>query len=330
MSDPSTQRIILPGNRFAKQKQLFEGLVGSDELQKLCNQPKKGHPLKNYINICNLMICQNEIIHIQNNLNEIPLILTVSLDSYIISKCSSGEGQNLSLGNFGNYGNDGVVRRIKKRILDSDDFPSLMLEFFCAARFTGYSGIVITALSENEQKGEKTPDFLLTIEGLDKGIAFDCKRIRHDSQDRAIGDRITDANRQIRSYTNRQGEAYGVALIDVSEKLRQHLNNFNAFHEKLNELKKIASNKIRNQNTSLSGVLLVWDKFLHAATSGQVIQAYSACNISTEGGLPEKLLLFTRSGEFIPHNSPNHQIPPDFVHKLFNDWGMTTAINFYN
>ncbi|MDS3859206.1 hypothetical protein RIF25_00155 [Thermosynechococcaceae cyanobacterium BACA0444] len=330
MSDPSTQRIILPENRFAKQKQLIEGLVGSDKLQELYNRPRIEHPLKNYIDICNLMIDQNELIHLQNNLDKIPLILTVSLDSYIVSKCSSGEGQNLSLGNFENYGNDGVVKRIKNRILNPNDFPSLMAEFFCAARFTSYPGRVITALSESEQRGEKTPDFLLTIEGLDKGIAFDCKRIRSRSQDRAIGDRITDANRQIRSYSNRQGEVYGVALIDVSEKLRQHINNFNAFHGKLNELKEIARNQIRNQNTSLSGVLLVWDHFNCADTLEEIIELYSALNISTEGSLPEKLLLFIRSGEFIPHDAPNHQIPSDFVHKLFNNWGMTTCVDFYN
>jgi hypothetical protein len=330
MCDPSTERVTFPNERFDLQKQLIESLISDEALQALENRSGVKHPIKDYIKICELMINQKGLIDLEKNLEQIPMILTVTLDSYVVSKCSSRIGQSLSLGGFENYGEGKIVERIKSRILDPNDFLSLMTEFFCAARFSGYSGRSIIALPESENPGEKTPDFLLMMEELDKDIAFDCKRIRSESRDRAIGDRISDANRQIRSYSERNGEIYGVAVVDVSEKLRQHIDDYDAFYENLRRFKDIASNKIKDQNTSLSGVLIVWDHFHYAGSLDQVRSLYDGLKIPTDNLLPEKLLLFIRSGEFLPHANPKHQISQDFIHRLFDGWGISTGVDIYN
>lgn len=285
--------VVMPSLNFEFYMKILEDLFGqqwfSDRERK-----KSSHPA--YINwkLCLKLIKQAGLLKYPADLQILPDIAKVILDSQIILQCSGGDISNLILGSFANYGSQSVRRRLKQVILqpDGNGFKSVMTELFYAAWHIS-EGHKVTAYEE-----EGYPDFQVIEEDLSLPLVTDCKRIQRDSNDLRFAKVINKANNQVKKLGV---QCYGIAVIDITEKVR----NPNVFSDEIPQsvlhIKEIVSNAIQKDNSSISAVLLFWDDYV----------VHGDPRMS-----PDSLIAYRRRSQIVKHCDPMHNLPEEI--RLFN------------
>lgn len=184
-------------------------------------------------------------------LQHLPDVARMLLDAMALSTVSGGG--TFSLGQFANYGDDDVRRRIDSIKGNAVGFASLMTEFAYAA-WHEMKGHKVTAYD-----ADSFPDFRVNHPRLSLPIIADCKRIRKDTLARRYRKVIAKANKQVKTLGV---DGHGIAVLDISEKTDKVVIDLQGDPNRLavQEAKDCATGEMVDCNKSLSGVLLQWDE----------------------------------------------------------------------
>lgn len=306
ISRPS-QFQTLPPDLFKAQKRFIRELLGEEVFNKLSRQKGDRHPAIEAIDICERMINQNQILKWPEDESVIDKILATVLDSYIIIKCSGGEVNEFTLGNFANYGEPQVRKRLVTRLEDRTDFLSLMTELSCAASFYKNPNYHLTALDDETS----APDFKLISACPPSTITFECKRMmaKQISENNIKGD-VNKANKQLRKFSQKCGhEICGVLILDLSTFIKPQRVTLNEHLRKIPpdvyKAKEKIANLIKSNYSSVSGVLILWNEY-------QLFNSGS-----------KSLFTFHKRGVFVPHQVPKQKMLPGIIKP---DWGYTLGL----
>ena len=234
------------------QKSILENLFGIEWFNKITKKNTM-HPAFMRWKLCSDLLKRNGELFFPQDREHLPEIARMFLDNSFIVTCTQGQFENFSFGSMTNYGDAKVQRRIRATISNPIQFLSTMTELSCAAfhLIRGHSVIAYEELG--------FPDFEALLPNWDLPIAIDCKRISRDTSTNRLGKVINKANKQVKAL---EKPCYGLVVLDVSEKVDN--NSFELSDNIPSEiitLKDSVSIAISQENTSISGVLLLWDDF---------------------------------------------------------------------
>lgn len=266
---------------FLAQKQILEEFFSSEELMRL--DPK--HPALLRWDLCNKLLKQNGIVKWPEDKNDLSEIASMMLDNSFWSQITSGNVQDLSLGDFANYGDEIVRKKLLSEIIDEEKFFDVMTEISYAAWHLSKNHNI----SAYEKDGY--PDFEVELDGLTLPIAAECKCVRPNKKNRRLKDLIKKAGKQIKKLGK---DCYGLTVIDISSKIPEQDQIKDSLPPEVEVIKGIIEQSITSRNTAVSGVLLVWNDYAML-------------------GKPPKekksLFVFRRRSILIKHQNPKFVLP---------------------
>ncbi len=239
--------------------------------------------------LCKDLEARGGVIRWPEDASNLPEITGIILDASTFIQCSGGDLRNLTLGSFANYGDPKVRRRLQSVVRDPIGFQSVMTELSYAAWHLS-KGHSVTAYEE-----AGWPDFEIVVPDLPISIVADCKRIGAAARDERVQRVIKDANRQIKELS---GPHYGVAVLDVSERIPHDLRLSDAIPKVILELRDQAIATLRSQNSSVNAAVLIWDD---STVLGEPSEPSSS------------MVVYRRRSLMVPHAAPRNlfAMPPD-------------------
>ncbi|MEW4565969.1 hypothetical protein AB1K70_25860 [Bremerella sp. JC770] len=216
-----------------------------------------------------------------------PDVVRLLFDGIVLSKASGGNTSSFTLGDFANYGDDEVRKRIDAIKKISNEFNSLMTELAYGA-WHQMRGHKVTAYD-----AKCLPDFRVDHHKLPLPIITDCKRIGQETLPSRYKRVVAKTNKQIKALGI---DGYGLALLDVSEKTRTVATqlNDNAVPQAVEEAVDCIQRELVHCHKSVSEVVIQWDE---CAVLGQ----------DKPGGWMKALVTMRRRHRIIPH--PNARFP---------------------
>lgn len=164
------------------------------------------------------------------------------------------------MGNFSNYGDETVRKRIYSEIIEGNKFFDKLTELAYAAWHLSEGNKVFAY----EEIGY--PDFKVCLKDVKLPIVTDCKRVNADTNDRRYAKVINKANKQIKVLNEK---CYGVVVIDISKKIINPDNFSDSIPNEVERIGSLIQNAIRESNRCVSGVLLLWDDFVMHGIPGK-------------------------------------------------------------
>jgi hypothetical protein len=222
-----------------------------------------------------------------DDLELFPKIAALMLDGWFLAECSGGNIQSLTAGTFSNYGDEKVRRRLAAVVLTSEGFPSVMTELSYAAWHLSKSHRV-TAF---EDPG--VADFRIDIPEFDLPIIADCKRIAWGTKVSRMSKVINAANKQIKAVAI---PCYGIVAVDVADKVSNPKEVSDEIPSTVQELIDEAQSAVAHSNSSVSGVLLIWNDFVRMGEPGVD---------------PRSLVVLRRRSVLVEHKNPVRRLPKD-------------------
>jgi hypothetical protein len=305
-------------------KKLLEELVDIQEIRE--NYRKHGHPAYPKWEFCKKFLAQGSFSD-STSLQEYFYYAEIMMDCLVIAKCSGGE-DIFSLGTFANYGDANVLKKIRTRVNDSNQFKDLMTELHHAAWYISEpNNYTLTAFEK-----DGFPDFEVTLNGSRESYLVDCKRINSTSKENRYKLVIETANKQFKKF-NRENNSNlpGLVLLDVSDKVEASYNRLNLTGEIPPEIKSIANSLksfVREWNSSVSGVLLLWREISLFGDLNSYVEV-SMFSINDRVTLIEhskplaelpKSLESLSPGTFGAHYFIEPKKPPSAIHNTFSQY----------
>lgn len=178
--------------------------------------------------------------------------LSFLLDAYTLITISGGDVDSYAMGNLSAYGSDEVQQKIRSRLPNPLQFGPLMLELSLAAWHKSKGHAVKPLEVEN------MPDLRVRANGLDLPLYVECKQLTSSSKN-TIGRQVKEANRQIRSVTEK---SYGVAVLQFA-----HLATTGVFSDDSPSSIVAAASLVQRalsgpKNRAIGAAILTWDDYL--------------------------------------------------------------------
>ena len=211
------------------------------------------HPAVKRWAFCQKLAARGGVLRIPEDLRWLPEMAQLLLDSATLVECTRGNITSLNLGNLGNYGDERVQKRLKAVAVNPDQFLDAMTELTYAAWHISKGHRVVAT----EDPG--IADFSVEVPGLDLPIIADCKRVKSKSALRRLRDAISTANRQIKAVNS---AGIGLVIMDISGKVPNPEMFSDAVPLEVEQAAVEVSRSIKEFNSSVSGVILVWTDFL--------------------------------------------------------------------
>jgi hypothetical protein len=240
---------------FILNKKVLEDFFSKDKIKKL----SKNHPALKRWNLCDKLIKQGSAIKLPEDSENFLEIASMLLDNNFLLQTSGENVQKLFLGDFSNYGDDKVRRKIIAEVVDENKFLDVMTELTYAAWHISKNQKVIAY----EEDGY--PDFKIILENEKLPIVTECKCVHHNKNINRIEDVIRKAGKQIK---NIKQDCYGLVVINIASKVNIKENIFVDISSVSDDLppeviliKNIAERSINLKNRAISGILLIWDDY---------------------------------------------------------------------
>ena len=282
---------------FQIQSEIIESLFGLEWLKKE-HSKNHNHPAITKWVFSRKLAYNNGIIENVENLDVLKMVTSVILDNFNIVSCSRDKDKELKLGSFLEYGNEKVRKKIHSVIFSYNGFNSLLTEFSFAAWHID-NGYDIHPYEENGW-----PDFRVNYPNTQIPTFIDCKKISANSSDNRYGKVIQKANKQIKKPNE---DCFGLVVIDITSKVSQTSSDNNKENSQIEKISKLVSKCLLKHNTSVSAVLLYWDKY-NVFDNGKKESVYTA---------------LTRNSKLLKHANPINKLPDDF---LITKFGLTVEI----
>jgi len=220
----------------------------------LKNQAKgfTSHPAYKRWLLCEDLLRRYDGLRLPEEESLLPELAQMVLDNQFLVACTHGQAGQFTLGDIANYGDEKVQKRIKSIIFNPSQFLDFITEISFAAShlWRGHQVVVY------EEMG--FPDFEIAIQGWDMPVAVDCKRIQQESSERRIGAVIKKVNRQVKKL---EKPCYGLAVLDVTEKVENPGMFSNEIPAEVLRLEDITRHAVSLHNSSISAVILLWNEF---------------------------------------------------------------------
>lgn len=285
---------------FDSNRRLLEDLFGSEWFTD-GKSKKPNHPAYKSWRLCQKLLDQHGNLRFPEDVQNLPKISRIVLDNHSLLLCSSGNVQLMKLGLFENYGDDRVRRKIKSVIQDETGFKSLMTELSYASWHISKRNVV-TPYQEDSY-----PDFKVESRNFALPLVVDCKYILKNTNDSRFSYVIKKANKQIKKLNI---DCYGLVVIDITELIGLLTEFIDTTPEEVVRISAIVSTALRNVNSSVSGVLLLWDDFtVHG-------------NPQTE---TDSLVAYRRRYYLVKHKQPIHPLPENLD---LDEIGLTYGFTF--
>ena len=280
---------VLNPIQFVKaQRQVLEGLFDSEWFSR---PYKRQHPAYQRWDLCNGILNRGARISFENQEDLADLIF----DNFGIVQVTQGKVDDFVLGKLANYGDENVQKRLRTIIDDPHQFLDLLFEINYAA-WQIARGHQIRAF-----ESEGLPDFEITIEPFGFLVATDCKRVRADTSDARFRKLILKANKQIKNLGK---ECPGLAVIDISAKLPQHVASRDSLLPHVDRICQILKQYLKRDNSSVSGSLVTW-------RSIQVLPMTDG-----SGGT---LCVLNQHSKFVRHTRPLRDLPEEELSRVSYD-----------
>lgn len=237
------------------QMRILESLFGRDWFVQ--NQRRKlNHPAYKRWILCNKLMSQYGILRFPEDYAILTQFGEIMLDGLALEECSGRGLGSFELGNFANYGDASVRKRIHSVKYDPDMFQDLLVELNYAAWHISHGDDLLVLSSETKS----LPDFKVKFRSAEQlEVLVECKRIQRESEPSRIRNVIKSANKQIKSY----GESLcGLVVIDVGAQVTKPSELSGDFPREVVDFIKIVTRMLSNYHTSVSAVLLVWGDYL--------------------------------------------------------------------
>lgn len=226
---------------------------------------KQSHPAFQQWKLCRELAARQGGIQLPSDRPMLPHLVTLLLDTIILSLVSHSDLQTFSLGTLANYGDANVQRRIHGVKFEPQSFLDLMTEFSYAAWHLsqGHSVMAFERGGLADLRAD-SPDFPLPF------IA-DCKRILADTSSKRFHKIIGKANKQIKAHGT---PCYGIVLIDVTSKITEpprppamelppDIGQPWPIPTAIEDIRhEVARQLVSDYYSSVSGAILVWDEHL--------------------------------------------------------------------
>jgi len=274
--------IINPRRFLETQKQVLEELFGTEWFSSTC---RRRHPAYQRWILCNELLRRGALLRLPEDQQRLREIAQLVLDNYTLVQATGGKPIPFELGSLANYCDENVRKRLTSVIEEPAQFLDVLVELNYAAWHSS-RGHRVRAF---ESTG--FPDFEVNVDGLPLSLAADCKRVRASTTDRRFPKLVNKANKQIKNLGR---PCYGLAVIDVSEKVSNPESQSGKMPQEVVRICAILEQLLRQHCTSVSGVLVIWrDNKLVPMTDGS-------------GGL----LCFVRQhSHLLRHRDPKHKLP---------------------
>ena len=180
--------------------------------------------------------------------------VTATEDGINIIQCSGGDTSTFTLGSFGAYGNDKVLKKIRGVIGTKKGFDSLLIEFAFAASHMMKGHQVIPFEEDN------WADFEIEIPTWEYPILVDCKKVFSNTCDNRFAKLIKKVDKQIKAVGK---EAYGLAFINVTDQLPpiESLPQRDIIPSRITQIADLIAKQFgyQDSNRHVSGALLQWN-----------------------------------------------------------------------
>jgi hypothetical protein len=264
------------------QKQVLEELFGTEWFS---SPRSKRHPAYQRWILCDELLTRGAPLTLRDDQHRLRRITQLVLDNYTLLQATGGTPSSFRLGSLANYGDELVRRRLTSVIEEPAQFLDVLVELNYAA-WHDSQGHRVRAFASTG-----FPDFEVSTDDLPLSLAADCKRVRASATDRRFPKLVNKANQQIKNLGR---PCYGLAVIDVSEKVANPESHSGEMPQEVTGICAILERSLRQHCTSVSGVLVTWrDSMLVPMTDGG-------------GGV----LCFVRQhSHLLRHEAPKHSLP---------------------
>ncbi|MBD2259893.1 hypothetical protein [Pseudanabaena sp. FACHB-2040] len=237
----------------------------------------------------------------------------ILLDANLLSLCSGGKafgniGTN-TLGDFAKYGDDKVLKKIKSRVNDSNQFEDLMTELIHAAWY------ILNQHQVCPFEEEGFPDFKVTLHESGHSYLVDCKRINSSSGDNRYKSVIEKANKQFKKFNRETGRNLpGMILLDLSSKigvLKRNLSDEPP--EEVDTACNALNPHIRHFNSAVGGILVVWEESIVLGEE----------NLYKHG----TMVNFNRRSLLLRHQNPEVELPSELDGMGLHSWSSGVWVN---
>jgi len=243
------------------------------------------HPVYLRWRACTELLARNGRVQLPADLEMVKTILSAWLDNFSLIKVTHGSVDAKKLGDFANYGDHTVQKRLRAVIQNPNQFFDALVVVSCAGWHLSRGHRV--AVTEKDGM----PDLALEIPRWQLPIQAEGKRIRKGTSYSPLKGAVKKANTQIKNAGQR---CYGLIYLDVTDRVDSVNSENDAPPSEIVAIQQEVQRLLDRFYTSVSGVILLWK--------------YYTILPMNDGGA----LCFVRyKSLLIRHRSPKESLPED-------------------
>ena len=257
--DTTAQMWLMDQTFYARLKQALEDFFPPGWFQ---TTDRTSHLAYCYWQLCQKMLDQGGIIHVSQQMADLPLLARLSFDALNFIDLMQGNTPLLRSGTLQQMGSPAVIQSIQERMVDIDDFEDVMAELDVAAWYQGKTFLGDTYQATlQEEYSYLWPDLLVEHPALPQPLLYECKRILSPHVNR-VNSTIKNASKQLRSAKERlTSPCYGVVLVDISPTYTLEAHPGQTWPEPPEEVTTLVEGMLRGKNTHIDYLILVWTTF---------------------------------------------------------------------
>lgn len=209
------------------------------------------HPARLAWNACEEVARTDGLVQLDLDAASARQMLHTMLTGMHFAHVTRGSADDYQIGTLEAYGDELVIRRLRKEVQSPSGFASVLVEVSCAARHIdrGHEAV------PSQDSG--MPDIAIKIPMWERVVYAECKRVDRSSGDARFQQVIRKANSQIKA---RGLGNYGIVYIDISDRVDRHAPGDEIPAAVLDTVE-IVKGLLRGEFFSaVSAVILLWEK----------------------------------------------------------------------
>jgi len=235
---------------FEKHLEILEEVFLKDFFS---NTKNETHPAYIRGQLCKKIIEQKGIIKFPEQKDELHLFAKIILDSVIFISLSEGNIQDIKFGLMELVGDENILKKIRTRIVKSEQFEDLMVELYFASWHKSRKNKVRLI----EKDG--FPDMEIFLTGKDISLPVECKKITVNSYNR-FNKVLQKANKQIKKFGN---DYYGLAVLDISDLINEGNQDKDKLEVSITDIKDIVERVLNGRkNRCVKRAILIWNDYI--------------------------------------------------------------------
>lgn len=235
---------------FERNKLLLEDLFGPEWFRSATRI--QDHPAYRRWVVCRDMLVRGGSFSFPFDHDQFMQVVAMILDHGHLATVSGGTSA-FSLGNFANYGDAAVRRRIRAVAHDAKQYRSLQVELAIAGWCAQSDGLCVTPYSSTA-----FADFRIDIGSDGTSVLLECKCIEEGTKASRLSKITQSANAQIKAVGL---SVPGVLLVNISNMVPQRPGLSDNCPDEVSQIRAQFEAVLQRSNRSVSATLLTWDEY---------------------------------------------------------------------